>query len=77
MKKWIGLIICMMLVLSFSAVPAKANYSGKKILDGTSPADIPVAKNKEGKLIINMRIAKELGVDLPFDFIQSANQVIE
>jgi ABC-type uncharacterized transport system substrate-binding protein len=54
-----------------------AAQAALKILDGTSPADIPVAKNKEGKLIINMRIAKELGVDLPFDFIQSANQVIE
>ena len=48
-----------------------------KILDGTSPSNIPVSKNKEGKLIINMRIAKTLGVDIPFDFIQSASQVIE
>ena len=48
-----------------------------KILDGKSPSNIPVSKNKEGKLIINMRIAKTLGVDIPFDFIQSASQVIE
>jgi ABC-type uncharacterized transport system substrate-binding protein len=54
-----------------------AAHAALKILDGTSPADIPVVKNKEGKLIINMRIAKALGVDIPFNFIQSADQVIE
>lgn len=48
-----------------------------KILGGTSPRDITVAKNKEGKLIVNTRIAKALGVDLPFEIIQSADQVIE
>ena len=48
-----------------------------KVLDGTSPANIPVVKNKEGKLIVNVRIAKTLGVEIPFEFIQSADQVIE
>jgi ABC-type uncharacterized transport system substrate-binding protein len=48
-----------------------------KILGGQSPADIPVAKNTEGKLIVNTRIAKALGADLPFEIIQSADQVIE
>ena len=48
-----------------------------KIMGGTSPADIPVAKNTQGKLIVNARIAKALGADLPFEIIQSADQVIE
>ena len=48
-----------------------------KILGGTSAADIPVAKNTQGKLIVNAKIAKALGADLPFEIIQSADQVIE
>ena len=48
-----------------------------KIMGGQSAADIPVTKNSQGKLIINTRIAKSLGADLPFEIIQSAEQVIE
>ena len=48
-----------------------------RILDGASPSSIPIAQNKEGKLIVNMRIAKAMGLDVPFDLIDSAEQVIE
>jgi len=46
-------------------------------MNGQSPADIPVTKNSQGKLIINTRIAKSLNAEIPFDIIQSAEQVIE
>jgi ABC-type uncharacterized transport system substrate-binding protein len=48
-----------------------------KILDGTPPSDIAIAKNKEGLLILNIRIASKLGVDLPYELIESADRVIE
>ncbi len=48
-----------------------------KILDGTSPADIPLVKNNEGLLIINTRIAKNMGTEVPFEILQSADKVIE
>ena len=51
--------------------------SAMEILKGKSPAAIQVAKNSQGKLIVNTRIAKSLGADLPFEIIQSAEQVIE
>lgn len=47
-----------------------------KILDGTAPSAIPVAKNKEGALIINTKIGKTLGAQVPFAMLQSA-KVIE
>ncbi len=48
-----------------------------KILGGAEPSSIPIAKNKEGKLIINARIAKSLNADMSYELIQSAAQVIE
>jgi ABC-type uncharacterized transport system substrate-binding protein len=48
-----------------------------KILGGAEPSSIAIAKNKEGKLIINTRIAKTLNGNLPFELIQSAALVIE
>jgi ABC-type uncharacterized transport system substrate-binding protein len=54
-----------------------ASSTALKVLGGTSPADIPVAQNKEGTLIINTRIAASLGLDIPYEVIQSADKVIE
>jgi ABC-type uncharacterized transport system substrate-binding protein len=48
-----------------------------KILEGTSPGEIPLVKNKQGNLIINTRIARALGAEIPFDILESAEQVIE
>ncbi len=56
---------------------AWAAGAAKKILNGASPASIPIVKNKEGKLIINARIAKTLGADIPFEVIEAAEKVIE
>ena len=56
---------------------AWAATTALKILDGTSPKDIPLAKNTQGMLIINTRIAKNLGVEIPFEVLTSADQVIE
>ena len=48
-----------------------------KILGGTSPADIAIAKNKEGKLIINAKIVEAVGAEIPSDLVESADLIIE
>jgi ABC-type uncharacterized transport system substrate-binding protein len=48
-----------------------------KILGGTSPADIPIAKNKKGSLVVNAKIMAATGVELPYELIESADKVIE
>ena len=48
-----------------------------KILAGTSPSDIPVAKNKEGVLVVNAKIAVAAGTEVPFEILSSADKVIE
>lgn len=54
-----------------------AALTALKILEGASPNSIPVTKNEKGKLIINTRIAKKLGVEIPFEILESADQVLE
>jgi ABC-type uncharacterized transport system substrate-binding protein len=56
---------------------AWAATTALKILDGASADSIPITQNKEGALIINIRIAKAMGLDIPFELIESAGQVIE
>jgi len=43
-----------------------------KILEGTSPSDIPIVQNKQGKSMINMRIAKKIGVVFKLSVLKTA-----
>ncbi len=48
-----------------------------KILDGANPADTPVQIFNEGTVVINQKVAKELGITLSDDVINQASKVIE
>jgi ABC-type uncharacterized transport system substrate-binding protein len=54
-----------------------AGQAALKILSGTAPSAIPFAKNEQGQLIINARIANALGVEIPFEILEAASSVIE
>lgn len=54
-----------------------AGSTALTILDGTSPADIPVAKNEQGKLILNVKLAQKIGINIPYEVVESAAMVIE
>ena len=46
-----------------------------EILDGKSPVDIPIVKNKKAKVYLNMRIAKKLNIIFSMDLIEQATFV--
>lgn len=43
-----------------------------EILDGKSPEEMPLVKNRKAKVYLNMKLAKKLGVIFPMDLIESA-----
>ena len=66
-------------IISYNKLPEEqgkwAANAAIKIMKGTPCTSIPITKNVEGELVINLRIAKKSGIYPPFELIESARLI--
>ena len=48
-----------------------------RILDGTNPAEMPIEYQNQTDMIINLKAAEEMGVQIPEDLVKEAKEVIK
>ncbi len=62
---------------NFDAVYRELGVMAGKVLKGTKPADLPAERPSRFELVVNLKAAKALNLNIPNSMLLVADEVIE
>jgi putative tryptophan/tyrosine transport system substrate-binding protein len=63
--------------VSFAEIHRRSAIYFDKIIKGANPADLPIEQPTKFDLVVNLRTAKSLGIEIPSKLLSTADEVIE
>jgi len=63
--------------VSFAEIHRRSAIYSDKIIKGANPAEMPVEQPTKFDLVINLKTAKQLGIEMPSKLLFTADEVIE
>ena len=61
----------------FDAIERRGAHHVDRILRGANPAELPIEQPTRYQLVINLKTAKALGLDVPSSLLAVADEIIE
>jgi putative ABC transport system substrate-binding protein len=77
LREWVDAGGLVSFGVSFAAIGRRAAYYVDRIARGAKPVDLPIEQPTKFELVINLKTAKALGLNLSDNFLTLADEIIE